>query len=55
MVKAPDLTKAAWQASVTDEQIARTIMEGKGKMPKFDLPPADIAGLLKRVRQSKAP
>lgn len=51
MVQAPDLTRAEWQSSVNDEQIARVIREGKGRMPRFDLPPAIVAGLVQRVRQ----
>jgi mono/diheme cytochrome c family protein len=51
MVQAPDLSRAAWQDSVTDEQIGRVILEGKGRMPRFDLPPATVAGLVRRVRQ----
>jgi hypothetical protein len=50
MVQAPDLTQPAWQQSATDEQIARAILQGKGKMPRFDLPPATVAGLVQRVR-----
>lgn len=55
MVSAPDLTRADWQGRTSDEQIARAILEGKGKMPRFDLPPATVAGLVKRVRQLRAP
>lgn len=50
MVQAPDLTQPAWQEGVTDEQIARAILQGKGKMPRFELPPATVAGLVQRVR-----
>ncbi len=55
MVNAPDLTRADWQSKVSDEQIARVILEGKGRMPKLDLPPATVAGLVKRVRLLRAP
>src|SRR6266508_13480 len=36
-VRAANLTAPAWQASVTDEQIADTIRSGKGVMPAFPL------------------
>lgn len=50
MVRPPDLTNAAWQDSVTDEQIATTIRKGKNKMPSFDLPDAVVQGLVARIR-----
>ena len=50
MVQAPDLTRPDWQAQVSDEQIAQVIREGKGRMPKLDLPPPVVAGLVRRVR-----
>lgn len=53
LVKAPDLTDPAWQAKVTDEEIALRIHEGKGLMPKFDLPPETIAGLVIRIRATR--
>jgi mono/diheme cytochrome c family protein len=53
MVKASDLTRAEWQKSVTDEQIAQVITAGKGRMPKFDVPPAVLAGLVQRIRASR--
>jgi cytochrome c oxidase cbb3-type subunit 3 len=54
MVKAPDLTRADWQDRVTDEQIAETIKNGRNSMPKFDLPPNVLQGLVARIRASKA-
>lgn len=54
MVNAPDLTQAEWQSSVTDAQIASVITQGKGRMPRFELPPAVIDGLVQRVRQIRA-
>ena len=54
MVKAPDLTQADWQSKVTDEQIAQVITSGKNRMPKFDLPPDVVAGLVARIRSSRA-
>jgi cytochrome c oxidase cbb3-type subunit 3 len=53
MVKAPDLTRAEWQAKVTDQQIAEVIRRGKNKMPAFDLPPRVIEGLVKRIRTAR--
>ena len=50
MVRATDLTKNEWQSSVTDPQIAASISNGKGKMPRFDLPPNVLAGLVARIR-----
>jgi mono/diheme cytochrome c family protein len=55
MVKAPDLTQAEWQGKVKDEDIARTIREGRGSMPKFDLPPNVVQGLVQRIRRHRAP
>lgn len=51
MVKATNLSDAAWQASVTDEQIAAAIKLGRGAMPSFkQLPDVTIANLVKLVR-----
>jgi mono/diheme cytochrome c family protein len=50
MVRAPDLTRAEWQGRVTDEDIKHTISTGRNSMPKFDLPPAVLDGLVKRIR-----
>lgn len=50
MLKARDLSDAAWQATVTDEQIAASIKLGKGLMPAFKLPDVTIAKLVKLVR-----
>jgi cytochrome c oxidase cbb3-type subunit 3 len=49
MFKAPDLTRADWNPK--DEDIAATIKNGKGRMPKFDLPDDVVKGLVARVRQ----
>jgi cytochrome c oxidase cbb3-type subunit 3 len=53
MVHAPNLTLADWQAKVSDQQIARAIVTGKNKMPKFDFPSEVVAGLVARIRASK--
>lgn len=50
MVKARDLSSPEWQASVTDEQLAKIIREGKDKMPAFNLPDNVITGLVEHVR-----
>ncbi len=54
MVHAADLTRADWQATITDEQLATAIVNGKGKMPRFpDLPAKIVAGLVARIRASR--
>jgi mono/diheme cytochrome c family protein len=50
MFKAADLSRAEWQSSVKDEDIAAVIKNGKGRMPKFDLPPDVVQGLVARIR-----
>lgn len=55
MVRAPDLTRAEWQKSVTDAELAATIKNGKNRMPKFDLPEAVLQGLVKRIRTLREP
>ena len=50
MVRASDLTRPAWQASVTDAQIAQTIRTGRGSMPAFDLPESTVNGLVRLIR-----
>ncbi len=52
-VRASDLTRPDWQSSVTDAQLAASITNGKGRMPKFDLPPALLSGLVSRIRASR--
>jgi len=54
MVKAPDLTRADWQDRVTDDQIRDTIQNGRNQMPKFDLPPSVLQGLVQRIRTNRA-
>jgi len=55
MFKAADLGRAEWQSKVSDEEIAQTIKNGKGRMPKFDLPDEVIRGLVLRIRTFRAP
>jgi cytochrome c oxidase cbb3-type subunit 3 len=50
MVKARDLTNPDFQATLSDEQIAKVIREGKDKMPAFNLPDSIIEGLVQHVR-----
>ncbi len=50
MFKPADLTNVEWQSKVTDAEIAATIKNGKGKMPKFDAPDPLINGLVARIR-----
>lgn len=51
MLKTRDLTDARWQASVTDEQIAATIRQGRGSMPAFPLPDNTIKSLVQLIRR----
>jgi hypothetical protein len=51
LTKPRDLTDPKWQAQVSDEQIASTILQGKGLMPKFALPPATVQSLVQLVRR----
>ncbi len=53
MLRAPDLTRADWQGKVSDEEIAQTIRGGRNNMPKFDLPPAVLDGVVKRIRANR--
>ena len=50
LVHAADLSRADWQASVTDEAIAATIRQGRGRMPSFNLPDATVARLVALIR-----
>ena len=49
-----DLGREDWQSKVKDEEIAAVIQNGKGRMPKFDLPPDVVRGLVGRIRQFRA-
>ena len=54
MVRAHDLTDAAWQSQASDADIAAVITGGRNRMPKFDTLPAPVvAGLVARIRQMK--
>ncbi|MBX3231549.1 MAG: cytochrome c [Labilithrix sp.] len=54
MFKAADLSTPAVQDKLKDEDIAAAITNGKGRMPKFDLPPDVVQGLVTRVRSFRA-
>ena len=51
----PDFASSSWHASRTDTELASSIVQGRGAMPKFDLPPAVVAGLVAKVRSFGAP
>lgn len=53
MVGAADLTRAEWQERVTDDAMAQVIRAGRNKMPSFNLPPAVVAGIVKRIRANR--
>lgn len=50
MYKPTDLSRPDWQDRTKDDEIAATIRNGKGRMPKFDLPDDVVAGLVGRIR-----
>jgi mono/diheme cytochrome c family protein len=50
MVKAPDLTRRELLDKSTDDDLVAVITTGRGKMPKFSLPPEVVLGLVKRIR-----
>jgi mono/diheme cytochrome c family protein len=55
MFKAPDLSRSDWQGRVSDDQIASTIRNGKGRMPKFELPDDVVRQLVQKVRSFRGP
>jgi mono/diheme cytochrome c family protein len=50
MYKAADLAREEWQSKITDAEMTATILNGKGKMPKFNIPAELVGGLVGRVR-----
>ena len=50
LVHASDLSRPDWQASVSDEAIAATIRQGRGRMPSFNLPDVTITRLVTLIR-----
>lgn len=51
MVKATNFTDPEWQRRMQDGEIANAILNGKGKMPKFELSNELVVGLVLRIRQ----
>jgi mono/diheme cytochrome c family protein len=49
-LRATDFTNPAWQAAVTDEQLLKSIRDGKGTMPAFPLPETTLRPLVQLVR-----
>lgn len=47
---APNFKDAKWQKRKTDEQLSKSIREGKGTMPKHTGPESDIPALVAYVR-----
>lgn len=55
MVHATDLTRADWQGKTSDQDIAKVIVEGRGRMPKFEaMAPEIVNALVKRIRTLRA-
>jgi len=50
LVHAADLSRPDWQASITDEAIAATIRQGRGRMPAFNLPDVTVVHLVALIR-----
>jgi len=50
LVHAADLSRPDWQAAITDEAIADTIRQGRGRMPAFNLPDATVLRLVALIR-----
>ena len=50
LVRASDLSNARWQSSVTEDDIAKIIHDGRGLMPAFPLPDATLKPLAHLVR-----
>ena len=50
MVRAQNLADPDFQKQHTDAELTASIVNGKGRMPKFDLPPQVVAALVRRVR-----
>jgi mono/diheme cytochrome c family protein len=47
---AADLSRPDWQKRTTDAEIAAVITNGRGRMPRFDLPPPLVSGLVEHIR-----
>lgn len=56
LLGAKDLSLAEWQEKTSDEQIAQAIVDGKGRMPKFEgLPPEVVGELVSHIRKMRSP
>jgi cytochrome c oxidase cbb3-type subunit 3 len=49
--RARDLTQASWQQGVSDEQIAQSILRGRGAMPPFSVDENTLPALIRLIRQ----
>jgi mono/diheme cytochrome c family protein len=47
---AADLSRPDWQKRTSDAEIAAVITSGRGRMPRFDLPPLVVSGLVQHIR-----
>ncbi len=52
-IGARNLSDPGWQSTITDEQMAHSILNGKGRMPAFSLPPESVKGLVGLIRARK--
>ncbi len=50
---ARNLSDPRWQATITDDQIANSILRGKGRMPAFSLPQETIKDMVRLIRGRK--
>ncbi len=50
LLHATDLTREDWQSKITDAQIAASIKNGKGLMPKFEMTESLMTALVRRIR-----
>ena len=50
MYRPTNLAAEEFQSKITDEQIASSILNGKNRMPKFDLADPVLKGMVLRVR-----
>lgn len=54
LLHATNLANEAWQNDVSDDRITQAIKEGKGRMPKFDLPEKALVAVIKTVRSFRS-
>ncbi len=50
MFHPPDLTDPGLQSQLTDRDIMNVIQQGRGRMPRFDLPESTLTGLVRLIR-----